>query len=761
MLAITKYADRLDKDLDDVDFIAPVKLQQRNWIGRNKGALIQFSLDVPGQKEGAHHVEVFTTRPDTIFGATFIAVAPELAYKWMQIGWNAEKEVKDYVRTEMSLRAQDDFVDETREKTGVFTGVYAMNPANKEKIPVYVVNYVLGHVGTGAIMGVPAHDERDHAFAQKYELPIKQVIEPVLTQATEPGKFKEGEPMEDKESVIVLVKHWNEDKYIGLHWKTVAWGTLLTGGVEKGESPLETVDREIREETGYTNFTIVKNLGVVHSKFYHVPKQKNYFGHSHAIVVKLNDGAQKEIGDEEKSKHEIKWLTLGELTKFLTAISRIEVVSMFTKDVYTGGGVLTNSGNFNGMDNEKAKGEIVRFVGGKEKTTYKLRDWVFSRQRYWGEPIPIIHCEKCGYVPVPEKDLPLTLPKVKNYHPTDNGESPLALVDSWVKVKCPSCKGPAKRETDTMPNWAGSSWYFLRYADPKNKKEFASKKSLAYFNPVDWYNGGMEHTTLHLLYSRFWHKFLYDLKLVVTKEPYKKRTSHGLILAEGGVKMSKSKGNVINPDVIVKSDGADTLRIYEMFMGPFDQAIAWDTKSIVGSRRFLERVFRLSYKVSSKPIPKNKVNKSLLSLMNQTIEKIGENIEEMKFNTAISQCMIFLNECEKEEVVPRRVFENFLLLLAPFAPHITEELWSSLGYKTSIHVAPWPKANKSDIVNEMVKIAVQVNGKVRAILEISPNDSEEAVKNLALQNQDVMKWMNGQNPKKVLYIKGKIVSIVL
>ena len=530
MLAITKYADRLHSDLDTVDYPERVKIQQRNWIGRSEGTLIKFD-----------DIEVFTTRPDTIRGATFVVVS---------------------------------------EKEDRFTGHYVMNPATKEKIPVWEAEYVMSSVGTGAIMGVPSDDERDMEFAKKYGLPIV----------------------------------------------------------------------ENYKKAGFEDF-------------------------------------------------------------------------------------------------------------GKKVTRFKLRDWVFSRQRYWGEPIPVIHCPKCGIVPVPEKDLPVELPEVEKYEPGPDGESPLANIEEWVNVRCPKCSGKAKRETDVMPNWAGSSWYFLRYADPHNNKEFASIEKLKYWLGVDpagggvnWYNGGMEHTVLHLLYSRFWHKFFYDLKLVPTSEPYKKRTSHGIILAEGGEKMSKSKGNVVNPDTIMEQFGADTLRLYEMFMGPFEQAIAWNEDALVGPRRFLERVWRLKEKVSQRF--------SDSTLMHETIKKISDDIESISFNTAVSALMIYVNALDKIEKVSQKEFETLLILLSPFAPHITEELWHSLGHKDSIHVQGWPEFNPKKLEKDEVVMAVQVDGKVRGTLTISHNQSENEIRGIALSLPEVKKWLGNKEPKKVIVVPKKIISIV-
>ncbi len=434
------------------------------------------------------------------------------------------------------------------------------------------------------------------------------------------------------------------------------------------------------------------------------------------------------------------------------------------QECYEGEGVLFNSEEYDGLTSREARPKIIEWLALKNlasKTVkYKLRDWVFSRQRYWGEPIPIISCDKCGYIPVPEKDLPVLLPKVKSYKPTDTGESPLSNISKWVNTTCPKCKGKAKRETDTMPNWAGSSWYFLRYTDPKNNKEFASKKALSYWmkNGIDWYNGGMEHTTLHLLYSRFWHKFLFDLKLVPTSEPYMKRTSHGMILAEGGEKMSKSRGTVVNPDQIIKLYGADTLRLYEMFIGPFDQAVSWNTESIIGPRRFLDKIWKISQKINKNP--KIKTDENVESLLHRTIKKVSEDIEGMNFNTCISSMMILVNEMEKQNI-NKKDFEMFLQILAPFAPHITEELWSLLGGKKSIHINSWPKYDKKKIKDDQIKIAVQVNGKVRAEILIGKDIKEGEVKNLVMTLESLKPWISGFEIKKFIYIPGRIVNIVV
>jgi leucyl-tRNA synthetase len=706
MLAITKYADRLEKDLDDVDYPERVKTQQRNWIGKSEGALIKFD-----------DIEVFTTRPDTIFGATFIAVAG---------------------------------------KENKFTGRYVTNPATKEPIPVWEADYVFADYGTGAIMGVPAHDERDFEFAKKHNLPIKQVVMQSLVDLANP-------PLEGKENTfrrMVLVVLYNPkiNKYLTLKWKQLPWTSFVTGGIEEGEDPEESGKRELEEETGYTNVRMVRHLGRREAFFYAAHKDVNRHVHAEHFLFELVDETQVPIDESEKDTHEAQWLSLEELKQ--VKLQHVEGPSIIQKletgiDAYSGEGVLINSGSFDGLKTEEALKKMAETFG-ELKTTYKLRDWVFSRQRYWGEPIPVVHCKSCGIVPLPESALPLTLPEVENYQPTETGESPLANISEWVNTTCPKCQGAAKRETDVMPNWAGSSWYFLRYCDPFNDKELASKDKLEYWMQVDWYNGGMEHTVLHLLYSRFWNKFLFDIGVVPTSEPYKKRTSHGLILAEGGEKMSKSKGNVVNPDAIVDRFGADSLRLYEMFMGPFEQAIAWSESSIVGPRRFLEKVWKLKEKISSE---KTDIHDE--SLMHQTIKKVSEDIETLGFNTAVSTLMVFANSLDKQETISQEEYEILLRLLAPFAPHMTEELWNTLGSRPSIHVEAWPTFDPQKLQSKEVTIAVQVNGKVRGTFVASPEIGESEAVAQAQSLPEIMKWVGDKTPVRVVYVPGKLVNIVI
>lgn len=612
MLKITDYADKLIEGLDGVDYIERVKVSQKNWIGRSTGAEVDFS--VKGKED---KLRIYTTRCDTLFGVTYMVVSPEHPildkYKdeisnWSDIEAYREQAAKksDFERSELA-----------KDKTGVcIDGLTAINPVNGKEIPIYVSDYVLMSYGTGAIMAVPAHDDRDWEFAKKFGLPLIQVV------------AKDGEE------------------------------------------------------------------------------------------VDINEAA-------------------------------------FT-DVATG--VLINSDFLNGLEVKDAKEKMIKFLEekgiGQAKTNYKLRDWVFSRQRYWGEPIPIVHCDKCGYVPIDESQLPLLLPEVDSYMPTDNGESPLAAMTDWVNTTCPCCGGSAKRETDTMPQWAGSSWYFLRYTDPHNTEALASKEALKYWLPVDWYNGGMEHTTLHLLYSRFWHKFLYDQGVVPTPEPYQKRTSHGMILGENGEKMSKSRGNVVNPDDIVDVYGADTLRTYEMFIGAFDLAASWSEDGVKGCRRFLDRVWKLQDSVTDE----KGYSKDMETKMHQVIKKVSNDFENLKYNTAIAAMMALLNDFYKKGSVTADEFKTLLILLNPVAPHITEELWSVKNYGGYVYQQTWPEFDEAKTVESTVEIAVQINGKTKATLAIGKEDPKDEV--IAKAKEVIADKLTG-NVIKEIYVPGRIVNIVM
>ena len=610
MLKITEYAQRLIDDLDDLDFIERVKIQQKNWIGRSTGAEVTFPTT-----QGDDLV-VYTTRPDTLFGATYMVLAPEHPYieKWKGAitNWDA---VTDYV--EAAARKSDfERTELVKEKTGVkLEGVMGINPVNGKQIPIFISDYVLVSYGTGAIMAVPAHDDRDWAFAKKFGCEIIEVVQ--------------------------------------------------GGDIEKEAFTLKD-DTGIMVNSDFLNGMTVKDA---------IPAMK-------------------------------KWLE------------------------------------------EKGIGH--------EKVNYKLRDWVFSRQRYWGEPIPLVHCDKCGWVPLPEDQLPLLLPEVESYEPTDNGESPLAAMTDWVNTTCPCCGGPAQRETDTMPQWAGSSWYFLRYVDPHNDKALASPEALKYWGQVDWYNGGMEHTTLHLLYSRFWHKFLYDLGVVPFPEPYHKRTSHGMILGEGGEKMSKSRGNVVNPNDVVAQYGADTMRMYIMFIGDFEKAAVWSDNAVKGCKRFLDRIWNLADQVQ----PGEAYSKDNEALLHKTIKKVSDDIESMKFNTAIAALMTLANQFY-DKGVNRAEFQTLLLLLSPFAPHIVEELWERFGLEGMACTSSWPAYDESKTIASEVTIAVQVGGKLKATVTVPMNSDQEAVLEVVKAEPKIAKLMEGKNLVKVIHVPNKLMNLIL
>ena len=611
MLKITKYADRLINDLDLVNYPDRVKAQQKNWIGRSKGAEVDFTTTT------GDTLTIYTTRADTLYGATYMVISPEhpMIEKWADKISNMD-EIKKY--QEAAARKSDfERTEVAKEKTGVrIDGVNAINPVNNKEIPIFISDYVLVSYGTGAIMAVPAHDTRDWEFAKKFDLPIIEVVK---------------------------------------------------GG-------------NVQEEA-YT------------------------------------DCAK---------------------------------------------GIMVNSGMLDGLTVDEAKKKIIDWLTsegkGHSKVNYKLRDWVFSRQRYWGEPIPMVYCEKCGYVPIDEKDLPLRLPMVESYEPTDNGESPLAKMTDWINTTCPCCGGKAKRETDTMPQWAGSSWYYLRYMDPHNKNAIASKEALNYWSPVDWYNGGMEHTTLHLLYSRFWHKFLYDIGVVPTPEPYAKRTSHGMILGENGEKMSKSRGNVVNPDEIVDEYGADTMRLYEMFIGDFEKAAPWSKASIRGCRRFVERYWNLQ----SVLIDGDKIRPELEGAFNKAIKKVGEDIENIKFNTAIATLRALINDISNVKSINKEELRIFSILLNPFAPHVTEEVYEACKLGNGILAeAEWPEYDESKCVDESVEIVVQVNGKIKAKLNIPVDADKDAVLDLAKNDENVKKAIDGMKIIKEIVVPKKLVNLVV
>ncbi len=701
VLKITDYADRLLEDLDELDWPESIKVQQRNWIGRSEGVLIKFD-----------DIEVFTTRPDTIFGATFIVVSG---------------------------------------KEDKFTGRYVTNPATGEKIPVWEAEYVLSDYGTGAIMGVPAHDERDWEFAKKHDLPIRHVVAPRRVDHKNPPQ--DGKELVFRNAIIAIVKNPKDGKILILKWKKHPWTTFVMGGREDGESSVEAALREIKEETGYKNLKFIKALGgPTHSEFYAAHKGVNRIAHSHALYFELENEEKDEISLEESETHDVLWVPESEIRA--ENITHIETDILLERmkgedGPYVGEGVITDSREFSLLTSEEAR-KIITEKFGKKITKYKLRDWVFSRQRYWGEPIPVLRDGE-KVIPLKEEDLPLTLPEVEFYEPTGTEESPLANIPEWINVKVDG--KVLRRESNTMPQWAGSSWYYLRFMDPQNDGALVNKEKEKYWNTVDLYVGGAEHATRHLIYARFWHKFLFDIGVVSTKEPFKRLQHVGLIIAEDGRKMSKRWGNIINPDEIIGTFGADSLRMYEMFMGPFDQSVAWNSRSIVGVRRFLEKIWRIKEKITD--------DSNVSTVAHQTVKKVTEDIESMRFNTAISALMILVNDMEKRESVGKGEYESLLRLIAPFAPHMAEELWSILGNTGSLHTSSWPTYDESKLVADEVSIIVQVDGKMRGKFVAKANLSEEEAVNKAMSLPEVQKWVGDKVVIKQVYVLNKLVNFVI
>ena len=750
-----------------IDWPASIKESQRNWIGKSEGSLITFTFSNASHEK---NIEVFTTRPDTLFGVTYVVLAPEhaLVADLLPVVKNRQ-EVETYI-SQAKLETEIERTDAKKDKTGVeLKGVKVINPVNKQEVPVWISDYVLADYGTGAVMAVPAHDDRDWAFAKKFKLPIKEVISSLFVSEYSSDAWRPQEPEVVRPTVVCIIKHWSENKYLFLNKKDLAdlgkdVVVGVAGGVDGGEVHEVAGAREILEETGYKNARFVKSLGEpVAYRYYSKNGKQNRLAMLYPLYYELKDGEQVQVSEEEKSLHQTIWLTENEMDVYLNGRPFNPIFWERFKGTtrpYTGYGILINSGKFDGISSANAKRSITEYAGGAMKTTYKLRDWVFSRQRYWGEPMPLIHCEKCGVVTVPETDLPVKLPKVTSYEPTGTGESPLAAISKWVNVKCPQCKGKAKRETNTMPQWAGSSWYYLRYMDPKNKKVLVDPKNEKYWSPVDLYVGGAEHATRHLIYARFWHKFLYDIGVVSSIEPFKKLQSVGLIMGEDGRKMGKRYGNVVNPDDIVATYGADTLRLYEMFMGPFEQQIAWSTSSMVGSRRFIEKVWKLREKVGSAELSPE-INTAITKVVHKTIKKVTEDIRALRFNTAISSLMIAINEIDVYESITRDQYELILRLLAPFAPHVSEELWTSLGNKKSVHISSWPTYDPAQAVDAEMTIVVQINGKVRGSFVVAINTSTADLEKMALNIPETGKWIEGKKVVKVIVVPKRLVNIVV
>ncbi len=751
MLKMTSYADRLIDGLKETEFLDKIKTAQINWIGKSTGASVNFKLN--GLEE---ELEVYTTRPDTLFGVTFMVISPE--HKILETYKNKIQnlaEVEKY-QTLAKQKTEIERTDVTKEKTGVkLEGLEAINPLNNKQIPIYISDYVLANYGTGAIMAVPAHDERDYAFAKKFNIEIIPVIEEIT------GSPKENE--EKKKSIVAVLYDETKDKYLTINWASLG-GRLFIGGTRKeNETIVECAKREIKEETGYTNIELITEILPINHHYYAYNKDKYYEIDSTGLLFKLIDDTKIEQQLEEDEKFTIEWVDKNTILKEVKDELHIKTFNnVLNPSPYTGDGKMINSEFLNGLTNKNDSiNKMIEYLEanklGHKTTNYRLQDWIFSRQRFWGEPIPMIHCEKCGWVKVPEDELPLLLPEVTAYEPTETGESPLASITEWVNTTCPECGAHATRETDTMPNWAGSSWYWLRYMDAKNDKCFADFDVLKYWGMVDLYNGGMEHATRHLLYARFWHQFLYDQGLVPTKEPFKKRVAHGMILGENNEKMSKSKGNVINPDDMVKTYGADALRTFEMFIGDYEKDASWSENGLKGCKRFLDRIYRLKDKLNDK----DSYTESLENIINKTIKKVTEDIETMNFNTAVSALMILTNEYEKTETITKEDYRTLLTLLNPIAPHITEELVEISNLGTPICETPWPTYDETKMIDSIVNIAVQINGKLRGSMEVPNNTDKEELIRLAKELDNVQKHLLDKEIIKEIVVPNKIVNLVV
>ncbi len=750
MLRITGFADELLDGLETVNWPEHIKEAQRQWIGRSKGAEIDFKLSV-GEK-----LTVFTTRPDTLFGATYLVLAPEhsLIEKYKDQITNYD-DVSAYAQ-QAKQKSEIERGDNTKEKTGVkLEGITATNPANNEEIPVYIADYVLAGYGTGAIMAVPAHDERDSAFAKKFNLPIRRVVEPLFIQTTGGNAFHENEAVIPRHAACVVVHNPRDNTYLALEWKKDLMHGLVTGGVDKGEDIIEAARREVHEETGYKNLNVVKDQDFsIHCKFWHRVKEENRHARFTYVFFELENNEKDTVSEKEMSLHEAQWIKKSELKSFFTVFEAEFAVTLLEKPnyIHTSSGLLANSAEFDGMDSETAKVAITEKVGGRMTNTYRLRDWSIGRQRYWGVPIPIVYDPEGRAQVVPKEHLPWRLPEDVDFTPT--GEPPLAK-SKELKERTERIFGSGwTPEVETMDTFVDSSWYFLRYIDNKNSECLSSEEVQNDWMQVDMYFGGAEHTTMHLLYSRFWQRALKRLGLVKHAEPYIRRANHGLILGPDGNKMSKSKGNVVDPDEQVTLVGADTVKMYLAFMGPYENnSYSWDIGGIAGIRRFLERVNGLSaHVVENEP-------KVTLSLLHKTIKKVGDDIAEFKFNTAISALMIFVNQAEKGGL-SRKSYLLFLRTLAPFAAHLTEELWQEAGNPGSIHVAEFPAHDPKLAIDDTVTIGVQINGKVRGSVTLQTNDDENTAMDAVRNNEDLRKRIDSCEIKKVIYIRGRILNII-
>lgn len=763
---ITDYADRLADDLEALDWSDAIKAMQRNWIGRSKGAEVTFEI-----VDSSHKIKIFTTRPDTLFGATFMVVAPEHPMLADLTTSDQKENVEQYTAAAMA-KSDVDRMETDREKTGVFTGSYAINPVSGEQIPIWVADYVLMSYGTGAIMAVPAHDERDFAFAEKFKLPIIEVVEPVTGKPQQNPEFRR--------SIVAIVRDPKTKKYLSINWGKNGGNLFIGGGREDNEEIEATAVREITEETGYKNVKLVSKTGRIHHHYFAHSKNVARQIEAHAMLFDLIDDEQTKtaLEENEKGKFTVQWLSEAEVIARIQDELHATAYQLLAQNAcYHGEGVMVNSGKYDGMSSSEARERIVADLHasrlGREHVNYKIRDWLISRQRYWGAPIPIVNCEKDGLVAVPADQLPVELPPMESYEPSGDGRSPLARVPEWVNTTCPKCGGPATRETDTMDGFACSSWYFLRYADPHNAKAAFDPEKIKYWLPVDTYVGGAEHAVMHLLYARFWTKVMHDARMIDFDEPFTALRNHGMIWAPDGRKMSKSFGNTISPDdLIADGYGADAIRVMELFIAPWNQGANWSTEGLGGCYRFLTRAWTVSqeYLHGKEAAGDRELETRLTIATHKTIKKVTEDLNTLGFNTAIAGLMEYVNELYKikVELPPHKgnvawteAISALAQLLAPFAPHIAEELWSDLGRTDSVHVDHWPTWDEKFLVADVITVVVQINGKMRAKLDVAADVSEEEVTKLALEHERVIEHIGVKKPAKVIYVPGRLINIVV